>query len=331
MGKKGTQLAKDLSESNIKSRFSGFALPNAAASLNIASKLSEPDVQVILELLRGGREEALDQANNQLQRELLGTIFQVVEKTAKGGKLDGGAVLLWGDKPGSRTLAFDAHIADGKALDKTLRKLAKQAPQNGPKIKIAAAKHGGIVFHSATFPIPDRERAREFLGDTAELTVGTSDDTVYVAIGNDTIATLKKVIDASKKNKDKTSPPLQLTISAAAVLDLVASIDGNNDLKALAESLHQFQGKDKLSLSMSSIKRGTRVRLELEEGAILALGKLLQQVIQQHPDDICRHSCESRNPCSLLKPKDWCRGYCQYSGAVDSGLRRNDDGGKGRG
>ena len=50
-----------------------------------------------------------------------------------------------------------------------------------------------------------------------------------------------------------------------------------------------------------------------------------EQIIQQPPDNVCRHSCESRNPCNGLKSKNGCRGHFWYSGAVDSGLRRNDE------
>jgi hypothetical protein len=151
--------------------------------------------------------------------------------------------------------------------------LAKDEP-DFPGVKFDADKHGDVTFHTIKAPIPEGEQAREFFGEHVEVTIGIGRASAYVAVGNDGIATLKKVIDSSAAGAGQDLPPSQLYVALAPIMKFAASVDRENPVTAmLAASVDKIRGNDRVSITSSLIERGVRSRIQVDEGVLKLLGE----------------------------------------------------------
>jgi len=121
------------------------------------------------------------------------------------------------------------------------------------------------------------EKLAALVGQTMDVVVGISDDSLYLAAGRDAAKTLKQAIDASKAGAGKALPPMQLSLAAGAIAQFVAAI-GDEDVKPgaemVAKMLEGSAGKDHVKLTATQIPNGAQVRLEVEEGLLKLAGAI---------------------------------------------------------
>jgi hypothetical protein len=281
----GTNLARQFADAGaVKSAFSGFLMTDAAAALHFAGNMSQDDVDQLTGMIEAMTKKAMqaidedadldDDAQRTAAKEILSSLFGVMRKTVESGKLDGGATLLLGEK--KLTFVAGGHVANAGDLDGVFRRaveLAKDEP-DFPGVKFDADKHGDVTFHTIKAPIPEGEQAREFFGEHVEVTIGIGRASAYVAVGNDGIATLKKVIDSSAAGAGQDLPPSQLYVALAPIMKFAASVDRENPVTAmLAASVDKIRGNDRVSITSSLIERGVRSRIQVDEGVLKLLGE----------------------------------------------------------
>ncbi|MCH7729798.1 MAG: hypothetical protein IH991_25515, partial [Planctomycetes bacterium] len=289
----GTEMAKEFASlAQLKSRFSGFAKLDAAASLNITSQMAEADAQMLNAMLTAVREPALAELSSDANlsktekaaaTEVLGTVFDVLQKTIDERKFDGGAALLLGDGPGTMTFVAGGQVGDGSALDKALRTIVEFGKAESPELKAVkfdADQHSGVRFHLLTYDVPEDNEGHEVFGDSVEMAVGVGPKSVYFAFGRDTITTLKKAIDASA-NSNKAAMPFKLTVALGPLVKFGAAVSGDGDARELADAFASFKGNDRIELKVTGIERGMRARIEFHEGALMLIGKTVQKAMQQ--------------------------------------------------
>lgn len=287
----GTTLAAQMATmENSKSDYTGFLSPDAAASLNAVAKLTATDIEsfsLILKTVREGAMQGLDEEGdlNDEQRaaakEVLGTLFDVGQKTVDSGKLDMGAALLL--SPEGLTVVAGGYVADGAALDKAFKQVIKLAEQEPdfPGVKLNAEQHGDVHFHTMNIPVPENEReARQLLGETLEVAVGFSGKSIYVAFGKNSLSTLKDVIDKSKAGAGKVVPAGQFNIALTPILRFAASVTDDEVTHELAELISASKGNDKISITSDYIPNGTRMRLKVDEGILKLVGEAAKKGLQ---------------------------------------------------
>ena len=281
--KAGTELAGKMALlADAKSAFTGFLIPEAAATFNFSQKMAADDVEQMLGMLKVAREQALKQIDNEAKlpdqnartaaKDIVGALLDIVRDTVQKGKIDGGAALVL-DEDEVQFVAGGL-VADGTKLESTLKKiveLAKNEP-DFPGIKFNADSHKGVSFHTIKVPIDDKDAAKIF-GEELEIVIGTGKSSVFVGVGDDTITLLKEVIDNSIANGNKAVPPMQFSLSIRPILKFAASVENNPQIAALAAAAEAVEGNDHITVTAKPIERGLSYRLEIEEGILKIFGE----------------------------------------------------------
>ena len=277
----------------VKTQFAALHDPSATLSAGVSASLSPDDVEQILamaanwqKLLVQKVEEKGELPDSDLKKleQMIGDLFDVLKATVRKGVIDFGlAVNL---KPGESTLIKGARVAEPAKLDHALRLAVQLASELGPHpeavakaVQLDAGKYHEFAFHKVTIPLAgggkDTENLIKLVGDQLVVIVALGNDSVYVAAGKDPEAALKQAIDKSQAAGPQTVPPAQLVLSyrsIAQLLEVVGDEKAQMFATVLSGALAASAGKDHLRITGEPIERGVRVRCEVEEGLLTALG-----------------------------------------------------------
>ncbi len=133
--------------------------------------------------------------------------------------------LLLDDSPAA---VFGVRIADGMKLDEAFKKLAKALADEDSKpaeflklFKFDVEKYEGVGFHVAKLP-PGNAKVADVFGNPVQIVVGINDSSLYMGVGKDPIAVIKKAIDASKASPGKAIDPVDMVIAATPIAKFLA-------------------------------------------------------------------------------------------------------------
>jgi hypothetical protein len=280
----GTDSAKQLSQVKpATSDFAGFLVPDAAASLNLTAKMNKEDTQQIVAGLKTVREHAMqalekddklkDESSQKLAKEMVGQVFDAIQATVESGKIDAGATLNLSDK--SMAFVVGAYVADPKPLEDALRKFVKLGAEkdpNFPAVKFDAAKHAGVRFHTASVSVPSEDKISKVIGNKLDVAVGLGANSVYLAVGTDSLNMCKSLIDKSKAETSKQLPPFQVNVALAPIFQFAAALQDEPAVAGMAKDLAQANGKDHVRLVVTPKDNSILIRLSAEEGVLQLLG-----------------------------------------------------------
>lgn len=261
-------------------KFAGFADESAVANLHFAAPIMKEDEAVLLDAVEAARKEATkkiddsddldDAAVKQAVQEMVGQVFDVAEATIRSGRINGGALLV-GDGPFE--FVVGGMVVDAKKLEGVVKRAVDmfgQAPEF-PAVKLNAAEHDGVTFHTVKLPDLDDD-ARKILGDDVVVALGFGKDRVILAIGEDPVETAADVLDESRQSKKL--PPMQLQVKLGPLVKIGAeSDDDNRELADMLVRLLEESEQDHVNVTSDFIPRGSRMRIEIEEGVLEAFGK----------------------------------------------------------
>jgi hypothetical protein len=285
-----TKLASQLAEIKPgKSNFTGLLLPNATISISSVGALGDLQVTQATSALDALRKSAIKGLDNQgltddevkLASRLLNDAIDVVQKTVETRKTDLGVSMVL--DPAAITFVGGVAIADGAKLDGILKQLLDEIKKNEEAnnlVKLSDETIEGIHLHIMSMPTPDPQVV-PFVGETLEVVVGIGEDKLLFATGRDAAKTLKKAMGQLKSDA-KEVPPLRIVIATAPLMKFTAETDNDPQTKAtaavLASMLAQAGDKDRITITAHSIPKGVRLRLELEEGLLKAIGGMTQMM-----------------------------------------------------
>ncbi len=279
------------------SKFSGFLMPDAAISGNWSVELGKANVDDLSAVTDALRKKAIDDIESQnksfeeqeLAKKLVNNLLDVAQSTLATGRFDGGMVARL--DAGAVTLASGKHVAEGEKIDATIKEVVATVGKYEPAIieqlvKLDAAEHNGVKFHTLTLPVTDetenREQIERMFGSTIEVVVGVGTESVYTAMGRDALETLQELIDRSKENAARTVAPLELSLDVRQLAAFLAEYGGGEterqQARKLADVLEEIEGeKDRITVTAGPIPQGAKLRLDVEEGILKALGVLARQ------------------------------------------------------
>jgi hypothetical protein len=278
-----TSLARTMAlQADAKTNFAGFALPDAAVTMSLASKTTPEDIAQVRQALQAYRTQIAKQIDDspdipankrEAIKGLLGPLFDVIGKTIESGRLDGGATVLL--LPKSLSFAFGGSVVDGPAVEKLLIQvadLAKDVP-NAPKLQLNVGTIGEMKLNRLTAAIPEHSpEARDILGEKLDIIIGIGPKSVIVSGGRNAEGLLKSVLDKSAQEKEKAIPPFQLAVGLLPILRFSQSIDDNPIVKRMIASLEQG-GSDHINITSQVTPRSSTTRIEIQEGIIRAGGE----------------------------------------------------------
>jgi hypothetical protein len=269
--------------------FAGFHQPDAAATMAFITKADPQIIQQDIEYfestmqaLRAGFNqgvESSDAKDPEAVKAAFADWFDALEATIRAGQIDGAASFRVDSD--SFTLVAGAKVHQTAKIESGLRKLEAAAAARHPDfpgIQWNALNHGDVSFHTLSVPVAENQAApRQLLGSELNIAVGIGEDRVYLAIGEDNLAAVKRAIDASAASPDKPAPPFELTVSLAPVLELAAAQAEESDEKAIAQRVaetlrSESPDSDHLRALGETIPNGLRYRIVAEEGVLRAIG-----------------------------------------------------------
>ncbi len=291
----GTKLAEESAElGDMETLFSGFLPEDAAITMNVSSKFAESDIATFEVMLGQVETEALTTLDNDtgldsVQRAALKKALTdgmaVLSDTIKGEKVDLAASVSFND---SKMLAIGAiQVVGGKKLDTALQEVLKLAAEEpgAPAIKLNADIHKGVIFHSLSMPLPPDPTFTTVFGPALDVVIGVGNEGVYFGAGQGSLAAVKSAIDNSTEGK--IVPSMQFSMSTTKLMKFAAAVipDLPPEGRQVLERVAGLPGNDKISMTAEPIPNGSRVRIQLDEAAIKAIGVAGQAwtTLQQDP------------------------------------------------
>ncbi len=281
----GTKLAKQAAQlSQSKTNFAGFMTTDAAIRGVLSSQtVAEEDIAqtvAMVDALRARANQALEEdaeleseEARQAVKTAVGGFLDVLRQTAEEGKIDAGLLLKL--QPDALTMAAGGYVADAAPLEDALRQLEKAA-ETDPDfegVEWNVAEHEGVTFHRMQAPV-EEEDAQKLLGEKVDLVVGIGKKAFYVALGKNSLETLKTVIDQSKANAGQAVPPFKVVVSTGDLVRFAAEQnDADPNLARVAEALSGADAQDDLTFTLTAIPNGVRYHVEVEQGVLQAIGK----------------------------------------------------------
>jgi hypothetical protein len=281
--KEGTSLARAMAlQADARTNFAGFMLPEASVTINITSTATKEDIEQVGPALQSFRTQMSKQIDDspdipadkrEAIKSLLQQYFDVLEKTIAEGKIDGGGVLLL--LPRSVSFAFGGGVADGAAVEKivrTLVDLGKDIP-NFPKLEMNVSTVGDMKVHRLLAPIPPAGGpARDLFGENLEILVAIGPKSTIVSGGKDAQGLLKKILERSAQERNKSVAPFSLNVAMLPILKFSQSVDNNPIVSNVLRSLEQ-SGNDRVTFAAEAAARKIQYRFEVQEGVIKAVGE----------------------------------------------------------
>jgi hypothetical protein len=263
--------------------FAGFLERDAAITMNSSSKIPPDQIDQTVALLDNLRQAARQEIEDdeklkspedrQAARDLLDGVLEILAATIKSGELDAGASVLL--QPRAMTVLVGMQVADGAAVDETVRKVARLAADEPdfPGIQFDADRQGDVTFHTMAIPVPEGEDARKVLGERLDVAVGIGARHVYLGLGADCLTKLKETLGQSGSATPTKAAPFQLTVSLNPLLEFLGSVANNPVISAMREALPAEGQRDQLVLRGIPVSNGLTYRFRLEEGVLGALGQ----------------------------------------------------------
>ncbi len=287
----GSELAGQIARmSNLKTNFAGFDLPNAAGMMSFTSVIEEADKAQAQNAIAALKKQAMDQLENDADlpseeartaaKGVLDNLMGILDATVAEGVIDGGAVLTLDG--GTVKFAAGMQVADGAAAQKALEELLELAADDPevPEVKLNAAQHGDVSFHTMSVPIPDEDAQKAF-GETLEVALGTGTKSVYIALGQGGVDLVKQVIDKSKQAANAPTVPAKLVVSLGPILKFSQQFQEDEPaLNGALAALQQAQGMDHILMVGKTIPNGINYRIEVEEGVLRVIGAAVQAQMQ---------------------------------------------------
>lgn len=275
-----------------KTDFGGFYQPDAALTLSSFAALDKSQQEQMNDTLtmyrvmleRAIDEQELGDEEKAKAKEMADAVVKIFADTIAAGRMDMGAALKLA--PAKSTLIGGAAVADGSAADKVLRELVEVAkaeqPEAAEMLKLDAAEHAGVKFHTLSMPLPEemenREQVTALIGEKVELVVGVGAKQLYLGVGEGSLDTLKAAIDKSKAEAGKEVLPMRMSLSVSPVAKLVGEMADDFMVKMTASSigaaLETAAGDDHVTIIGEPIPNGARYRITLQKGILKILGMI---------------------------------------------------------
>ena len=287
----GTDLAKRATaETEGTTAFGGFYQSDAAltaCSFAVFDKAQQEQMKNNFDMYRAMLNRALDEQElseeeSAKARQLTDDIIKVFEDSLATGKIDMGLALVLA--PAKSTLIAGGSVADGAAVDKIVRDLAEivaaEQPQAAELLKLDAAQHAGVKFHTLAFPLPDdidnRQKLVGIIGEEVNLVLGVGPKQIYFGAGADALDKLKAAIDNSKSQADADVAPVRMSLAATPIVKLVADLAEDFTVKIIASSiaaeLENAGDDDHIIVVGDIIPNGVRYRITFQKGILKILG-----------------------------------------------------------
>ncbi|MDB4338723.1 hypothetical protein OAA19_01300, partial [Rubripirellula sp.] len=284
----GTSLGEILSSQEaIPSQFASVIRPDAAAFYHSASAIGPESVQQVQSSMKAASASIAgvleSQANlpQEYQQKVMGLVDRILDlasASAAEGKSDLGAVLLAGEN--SMQFALGTFVSNGNDVAAIAKDLAAEIEgvPGAPAFMFDQEVYEGVTMHLVEIDIPPfEEEMIEVLGEKLQIHIGTGEKAVYLATGKGSKALLTSMIDSAGQDKSSSRPVGQLHFSLMPMLELAQSVNADDSVMAMIDSLSRAADTGKIMMISESIENGQDFTLSIGEGLLQAAGAAARQ------------------------------------------------------
>lgn len=271
----------------IPSQFSAVIRDDAAAFYHGATSISPEAIEQTrtsvansLQALRQAleREGNLSEEQQRDISEMIDRIGDLAVASVSEGRADVGAVLLTDEK--DFRFVLGAFVADGNQAAQIVKDLAKkvEGQPNAPRFSFDQGTYKGVTMHMVEADVPEKEdEARRIFGETLRVHVGTGPKSVYLAVGKDSEALMKELIDSGSADAGAARPVGQMRVTLMPILQYAQSIESNDALAAMIDALSRAPDSGEFRMVQESIPNGQELTIRIGEGVLQAIGAAARQ------------------------------------------------------
>ncbi|MEM9826287.1 MAG: hypothetical protein AAF958_06845 [Planctomycetota bacterium] len=280
-GSELSRLYKDVESA--PSKFASVIRPDAAmylhASQNIPPAMVEATRESVgntMQMFEGMLESAEDLSETQREdiNEMLGRIIKLSMKSMEEGRSDAGALLLAGEDQGR--FVFGSRVADGNEAASIVKDFADKIKDetDAPEFFFDVETYNGVTLHRVEAEVPaDKDEARQIFGDKLEVHIGTGPKSMYAAIGKNSLALMKELIDAPEESAAPAGrPTTQMIVKMQPMLEFADNIEASPPVTAMLSALEKADEPGMLRMVVEPIPNGNVTKITVSEGMLKALG-----------------------------------------------------------
>jgi hypothetical protein len=272
----GTALAKRFNAAPEQpSRFAGFYDPSAAVTMNVSSQLDQASIAQMKQQLAMFKQQALaGLATHDLNEDEMAAAKNWIERLSKSinstiteGNIDAGLKFKYAEN--ASTFIFGAKLVDAKECDYVLRQLSQllSKQQDVPvKLTLDAENLDDEIKLHKLGPAPPSP----LLGPNPDCYIGVSSDAIFVALGTQSVETLKAALKRSKKMAGDKVPTVRLSVDVAQVVQMANELSPENMDQQVVAQLGSGNGKN-VKLTVTPIANGMTQTLEVSPKVVRAL------------------------------------------------------------
>lgn len=242
----------------------------AKSSVGNALKMASQALGQIDEL----SEEEVDEATDVIHR-----ITDLIIESYEEGKFDSGAVLLTDEN--SMQFALGSFISDGSKAATIVKDVARKLEGRGdaPRFEFDRDTYKGVVLHLVEADIPEKaDELRKIFGETVRVHLGTGEKSLYAALGDASIPLMMEMIDGAANEPAPASDALgQFELNLMPILQFAQSIESNDAILAMIDSLSRASDLGTLRVVSKSIDNGQSTRIIMRDGMLRAIGGAIRQ------------------------------------------------------
>ncbi len=267
-------------------RFSGFVNEDSAFNMNSCFTILPEDAENYKKMISQLREQGIEElevdgdiSDEDLKKveQAADELIEVIEQTLDEGVLDSGIIAKV--KRGDVNLAMGSQVVNPGKIEKLVKdniSIVKDELGDDLQIKFNSGSHQGVTLHTLVFTVPeDEEELIANLGEEVTVILGIGEKSLYLAVGNNPLATLKEAMDNSAAGTNKSHVAMQWNIYLAPIMKFAAGIENNEMVEMMAKKLEEA-GNDRLGLTSSMTKNGMKMRFDAQDGVL----RLIQAATQ---------------------------------------------------
>lgn len=278
----GSDLASQVvNQAEATSRLADFAT-EAPITFRATTLVSKAESQQV-EALVGQLDQQINTSSEPEEvKQALRQLSNVLATTLAAGKVDfAGRMTLDGDAP---CLSLVLAVENGTDVAEAVQQIhASYASKPGmPTMQFNVGQEGGVGLHTGQVSLAEaNDQIRKVFGDSLELAIGTSADTVYVTAGKLAMDQLKSNIRVASELKEAEVQPGHAEFQMEPVVDFAKSIAGEQeDLEKMAVAMQKYPGENSVEIDIAVTENGIRYRTTLPRGVLNAMGASATQANQ---------------------------------------------------
>ncbi len=265
-------------------QFAGFLMKDAAFTVHSCSGIGKDDAEMYVKSMQQMRDalleeqsEEMDSSQIELLKRLSGQLIDTVQKTLMAGTLDMGGVAFTDD---GINAAFGAKIVDARQLETSIKEIVAEAKSTMEADQVVfnlnSGSHNGFNQHEILVSVDEEEiddAIKKLFGDKIRVVLGIADDKVYVGIGKDPVATLKKSIDANASpSAGKTDQMGQYNFFIAPIMNLIAQVQVDEPMVERMRAEIAKAGKDRVRMTVNIVDGEMKMQMEIQDGIFQMVG-----------------------------------------------------------